>query len=219
MEIIRNNQQQKATALRSYLNRMKTDIFYRESEIATVKSQFLLVEDLTYDIMEIAIQLLGEYETNERIEERTSKRKEVEKLNNFISKGDHITRKHETFLNGQIEIAKEQLIVDGSFNDRPNSSMTKIEEKEFNKEIIFAENANQFTLYNYKTRTEMKKKKMVRIPLLINRRAPLIAADLEPDEFELLHSSMKNDSFVFSNGKISFMKNGEFVEVDPSRYE
>lgn len=53
---------------------MKTDIFYRESEIATVKSQFLLVEDLTYDIMEIAIQLLGEYETNERIEERTSKR-------------------------------------------------------------------------------------------------------------------------------------------------
>lgn len=141
MEIIRNNQQQKATTLRSYLNRMKTDIFYSESEIATVKSQFLLVEDLTYDIMEIAIQLLGEYETNKRIEERTSKRKEVEKLNNFISKGDLITRKHETFLNGRIEIAKEQLIFDGSFNDRPNSSMTKIEEKEFNKEIIFAENS------------------------------------------------------------------------------
>ncbi|KAK8835236.1 hypothetical protein M9Y10_011726 [Tritrichomonas musculus] len=213
IKIIRTNQQTKSTALKSYLNRMKTDLVYRESEIATVKSQCLLVEDLTYDIMEIAIKLIGEYETEERITERTQLRIEVQKFDKFISKGDHITRKLENFMGNRIETAKEQLIIDGSFNSRPNSSLSSVEKRaRSNKEINIK---NGFTLYNFETRTDMKRRQKVRIPELVTRRGPVTDADLEPDEFE----EYKYNKFVISDGKIGYLKSGKFVEVDTSQYD
>ncbi|OHT11905.1 hypothetical protein TRFO_18489 [Tritrichomonas foetus] len=142
MKEIRSKSNYQAQVLRSYLARMKTQLAERDIEISAIESRAITQEDLIYDIMETIIDMHGgDPEENARM--RREMRRNLEKDNKFLSKGNYLIKKMKNFLDERMEVAKEQIPVDGIDDNRPFSQKSHHIKNSINQDSTEIKNCDE----------------------------------------------------------------------------